>query len=265
MANEIEKTKSAAAHWFKWLVVGILGMFALFLIFVAFIVWQFSPLVTNDEDKVHVKILGGLINIDGQNAKGLTGNTPASGNVHLEEIWSGSETLQTPNRPAIADHTFVFDFASGNLTLSPAPDQDLRWNCQSSVGPAPAVTRSNGEIRLSAGHIPQMHCKMLIPKGISIHFRGTNGEVVLKNLSNAVDGQLTNGHISFTPAAESTYRFATKVDNGVLSPFPTELGKLLVNLKVGNGTLVYTESSPNSGNFEDAPGSIDQNPKSPSE
>ncbi len=238
------KPKSSSGHWFKWAVIGILGMFAIFFIFIAFLIWKFSPLITMDEDKAQVKILGGLINLDGEDGKFLIGSTPFSGSFQLGERWSGSEKIRSADSDKKnSDKNFVFDFANGSLLLRKSAGEEITWNCKSSGGPAPSIERSNGEVRLSAANIPNLRCEILVPANLPVRFRGINGKVRLHDFSAPVDGQLTNGTISFYPAIEASYTFDTKVDNGVLGPFPNSAGATAIRLKVGNGKIDYKDKS----------------------
>ncbi len=231
--------KVGAGSWLKWLVIGFLGFFGLILLFAGFVIWQFSPLVKVDGANESLKLLGGLITIDGNEENIFVGNRPLKFRQGQKSIWSGSERVNFKTT-----EEFVFDFSNGKVNFNLSDSEVLTWNCRSAFGQAPNIQQKEKQLLLSTKDLMEVKCNIDVPKKLKIQFAGINGKVKVTAPQFSVRGELTNGEIIFVPRPSQNYDFANTVGNGVIGEFPKSTsGGAKVELKVGNGKIVFDKNT----------------------
>lgn len=63
MERGLKPGRAPRGNMAKWLTIGFLGTLGMVVLFVTIVLWRFTPIISVDETKGEVKILGGAIHI----------------------------------------------------------------------------------------------------------------------------------------------------------------------------------------------------------
>jgi hypothetical protein len=223
--------KASKSPMLKWLTIGFLGTLAILALLIVFFVTRFTPLISVDEGKGHVQILGGMININGDDG-GLS-----LGGAGRE--FSGSRRLD----PAAVE-TLEVRFANGKLEVTGDVSDTLRWDCKG----APFTKTDDDKVDvkidgktalLDLGANNIVRCDLGVPLGIALKLDGGNGKVALVRPQAPVAIEMANGEVAIEPDPAKTYRYDLHVTNGKTGDFPSsdDPSALPVSVRLGNGNI----------------------------
>ncbi len=214
----------------KWLVVGCLGTFALFLIFVGALVWKFHPLLQVDEKNDHVKMFGGLIDIDGKKNLSVA-------RYNFGDGWA-KKFVGKADLPA--DGKLVIQFSNGNLSFDSAEGNSIDWDCKASGNAAtPEWTKSDAGFKFDLSGFSGVNCKLSIPKSAHLKLTGANGKIALDEPHFELDADLSNGQVTIDPDEDQAYHYALSVGNGNVDNFVSsdKSDALALKVRLQNGSI----------------------------
>jgi hypothetical protein len=187
----------------KWIVIGFLGTMALGLAAVVALVMFLSPMIKVDGNKEKVSMLGGLVEVDGDN-------------IHIGTklvTFKGGYAASGKEKP------LSLQFANGRMELANSKDGSFHWECKGTGilhgGHEPQV--KEGALDLS--DLDSARCSLEVPKAGAISVSGLNGKIDLNepNFSATID--LTNGKVGIEPDEKARYRFDLAVTAGKIDSF----------------------------------------------
>ena len=224
----------------KWLVIGFLGTLAMFLIFSAYLIGHFGSILQVDGKNGRVKVLGGLIDIDGGHRLSISSPT----NQKKDEF-AGSETM-----PATA--TATVHFANGKMRIETTDDDRFSWSCHSKSALRPvakhvaAETSDKGnDLNLDLTAITDPDCVIRLPVNTKFAISAVNGLIEIEEPKFSVDANLVNGQYHFEEDSDTEYRFDVAVTTGTADAFVSSEAPTAKNIKLKLVTGVITNENPN--------------------
>jgi hypothetical protein len=226
----------------KWLVVGFLGTFALLLVFAGAVLYRFSPLIKVD-NKDHVTLLGGAIDIDGAEIKGGHGSWSFS---------SGSGGFggghQVTGRAAVLaeNGSLLIQAKNGKIHVQNSDDASLRWDCRIDKGkPDPAVHYQEKAMVLDLTYASGILCDLFVPAKHALKLQMENGKIFVEKPKYGLDVSLTNGKILIQPDPALAYRYDVRVERGVTDEFTSSrrADAIFIKAFVENGQMGLYEDS----------------------
>lgn len=231
---ERHPTKPPISPVAKWLIIGFLGTMAMFFLFLGFLFFRFSPIVKLDSEKEQLTILGGLIQIDGQEGKVVIGGEvlPGSGNQLTSE---GTITVQQGQSIAVL-------FSQGRLEITTSDEADkFHWECRTSGAGStpPAPQTAAGEVRLDLKKMPWARCELAIPEKANLRIDGSNGKIEATELKYNLAVELANGKVILGPEPGRAYRYDLAVSHGKLARFDSSNtpNALKIRVRLDNGKI----------------------------
>lgn len=200
----------------KWLVIGFLGTVGLFLLFILILVFKFSPLISVNEESEQVRILGGLVDIDG--AKGHISIGDGSGNLNF----SFGETKERLTVEGVK--TVEMNFVNGDLDVEFSSTQtDFSYSCE-------YAGKTRGEFKfekqsdvIKATAVPSLgvDCDLTIPQGVGLILQGQNADVDIQlNPQDQynIKAEVSVGHMNTPPPSHPQgVPVEVRVSNGEIS------------------------------------------------
>lgn len=220
----------------KWLTIGFLGTFSIIVLSIGVLIWKFTPIIHVDDTTGRVVLLGGLIDIKGDEG----GNGTHGGfRLHLSEdsvSFDGSKAISKTTTDLIS-----IPFTNGKLELSSATDGQLHWECKiNKDDEKKANIRVSGrQLILDLQHTRGAKCDIQIPEGTKVALSGSNGKIDLNQLKCDLNVSVGNGNIEFKPASGTEYDVTTTVQNGSADTYKNSSSPNAhkVDLAVHNGRI----------------------------
>jgi hypothetical protein len=187
----------------KWIFITaissmLIGMLALWLF-----VSQFFPLISIDEKKGKVLILGGAIDINMEQGTSVVGHTYQS-NLTSQHTFNGSQeiTTQTELDLSIAQALFKIKNHAANK---------LEWECKVQMTPEQNyIQLSKDKITLDLKNLGAVECDLLVPKSVNINFDMELGQLQLEQIQNKISASLSKGIITFSPIPSRSYHLSAR-------------------------------------------------------
>jgi hypothetical protein len=227
----LSPVKSARGPIMKWLVIGVLGSMGLFIIGVMILASFFTPLIKVDERAGHVKILGGLIDIQEKEVKMKVGK---------DSISITNETQQSDGEIVVGNEvkTVMVSFDNGEIDVKSSEDGKLNWSCKvSGQGHAIPAKEENETLILDYSGTKGVRCNLDLPAGIHLKLTGKNGKISLDEPGGPVEINLTNGEVGLGLDSRLAYRVETSITHGNVDDFPkspkTEAIQVQINMVNG--------------------------------
>jgi len=231
--------KPSKSPMVKWLTIGFLGTFGMICVTTIILVYSFTPLISVDEEKERVILLGGVIDVDGQE-----GNVKI-GPIHVKEDkanqkFKGSMPLDPERTKSVK-----VSFSNGIFEVSPSLGKEIRWDCK--VGNSTAkdfINDKAGIFTFDFGGIDKVKCELEIPNNIKFDLSGSNGKLDLENPQADTSISLTNGKIHIDPDKTKKYKYEMKVTNGSVANFVSSEDKdaIQIRVKMANGKITTEDN-----------------------
>ncbi|OFZ20890.1 MAG: hypothetical protein A2X94_05120 [Bdellovibrionales bacterium GWB1_55_8] len=205
----------------KWLVMGFLGTLALFLFFAGTLMWKFSPLLQVDEKNERVRILGGLIDVDGKAGQAKIGSSTLSGSFELDADWSDSESVRFEGTNPVDPTKRAIDvrFTNGKFEVKTSETEKFGWDCRSKAKGETRPRLEAGVLLFDFSGMKGVRCDLSVPREASLLLKGTNGNLEINEPEFHLDARLVNGNIEIAPADDEHYRVDLSVVNGSSDSF----------------------------------------------
>jgi len=238
MEKGLKPMKPGKSPTIKWLTIGFLGTLGIFFLFVTILIWKFTPIIKIDGANERISILGGLIDIDGNDGK-----FNVDGKINIEgkkRSFKGSKDIAGSSIKIVK-----VTFLNANLKIYSSKSNQLTWDCKlSEEKESKNVSEIGEEFILSFNNTKTAKCDVYVPATVSLKLEGGNGKIDFEKISFAVDANVVNGDISFTPEAAQKYKFETEIVNGSVNGLNSSPVKdaLLIKIKIINGKVAGNES-----------------------
>lgn len=227
--------KAPKSPMLKWLTIGFLGTLTIVVAAGIFVIFYFTPLIQVDESQGSVKILGGLISIDGE-----------PGNDSIDIDWSSSGRSFSGSRVLnVADIDSIdIQFTNGKFDVHGTTSDTMTWTCKamsSSTAAAPApdvlIQGRTAALDLKAGLASK--CEIGLPNGIAARFEGANGKVFLDHPQAPTEIKMSNGKVEIEPDPGRLYLYDLKVTNGDVDDFASsdDPAALKIAVSMDNGRI----------------------------
>lgn len=231
MERGLKPNRPAKHPIVKWITIGFLGTFGITAFIFLVLIWKFSPLVKVDEEKGHVQILGGLIDVNEKQGKVKIGNDFVVNSFESE--YEGEHAKSKVNELKI-------HFTNGELQIFKSEDEEVKYKCKTfgkTDGARPSVLDRRLTIELSK--TTAVECDLMIPKDVSVQVEGTNGDINVKHINSNLSINLMNGKIKFKPDENASYKFKSSILNGKSDEFKSsdEKSAYSINFNIVNGVI----------------------------
>ncbi len=231
MERGLKPVKAPRSPIVKWLTVGFLGTFGICAATLLLLVWKFSPLISIDENEERVRILGGLIDING-----------SEGNISIDGLSFNTNTLKISGEKEIktADIVFLHKFSNAKVQVAPSSDKLLHWACEvNGTGHDTALKEEEKALVLDLTSAEGSKCTLEVPDGLKLAIEGGNGKITLEKPSAEVNIQISNGKISMKPDNAREYRYDLKVVNGKIDGFDSSTSEKAIPIRMSmtNGKI----------------------------
>lgn len=214
----------------KWLIIGFLGTLGIIAVFVAIIIWRFTPLVHVDEEKGQVKIMGGMINVNG-NSETLKNLKINKGVNDFTEQFSGERKIDE-------ELTKIFlKFSNTSLKIKPSEGKNLQYECETNG--TPRVSENKEELIFNFKSLAMADCLFFIPADIDIEVNASNGKFNFYELQNNLIFEGANGRVKFKPHEQIGYDYDVLLRNGKRDAFQNSKGSKTYKVKISliNGRI----------------------------
>jgi hypothetical protein len=231
----LKPVKPAKRSIIKWLVIGFLGTFGLILTFVLVLIFKFSPLIQVDDNKEHVTLLGGLIEVNGKSGDVRIGQSKFTDNG--DGNFRGFEVVT----PEEVSEIFI-PFTNAKFILENSDDQSFQWDCKTK-GSGPALTNppkpENKVLKIDLQNTFSAKCDFKIPAKMAVKITGNNLKMDVQRPHYHLDLDAQNGKVELSPDTEQKYHFNMKVKNGKLDTFDStnKAGALQISISLINGII----------------------------
>jgi hypothetical protein len=212
----------------KWLVIGLLGTFGFVLILLGALFWKFSPLIHVDGKHDHVKILGGLIDVDGELGDFGGASYSFSGRMDVDQ----------------AHRKINISFSNGKLSLRSDDRPAMTWDCRTEDREArPKPMADKDSIGFDMAVVRGVRCELTLPKGAQVSLDGKNGKVMVDQPLFNLDLRLMNGKLTLNPVEGEAYRYDLSVINGKIDDFSSseDPKALSIKARLTNGKISREE------------------------
>ncbi len=217
----------------KRVAIFVVGFFAILFMAISILISKVTPLISIDNEKERVYLLGGLIdiaagpdsfNIDPQGAVLAISKQVGSGAVDVE-----GRTIQVL-------------FTSANIKMSPSRDNMFRWRCEFSTnGVLPPMQGrvENNAYLMDWSEFKNMTCKIEVPES-KIALKGVSGNLRISSPQEEISIHLKNGHIKIAPDPEKNYIYNLSMGRGFVDKFTSskESSVIEISVTMENGTIL---------------------------
>jgi hypothetical protein len=226
----LKPAKTSKRSVVKWLVIGGLGMFGLSCFFVLALIWHFSPLISVDEKSDQVKLLGGMVDVNGDQVKIKVGGMTFDG----DDEGQGGKFMGAQSVPQ--GSKVNLNFNSGKFRITGSNDRMLKWDCKA----APIINTPERGVQGSYDfNFTHAKCDVVVPAGVSVTASGTNGKIDVEKLKSNLSVRLANGSIGFRPDSSVKYKYSFDVLNGARDNFESsdDPGAYKIEISMTNGKI----------------------------
>jgi hypothetical protein len=219
----------------KWLSIGLLGSVAAFVILVIFLVSFFSPLIDVNEKENSVKILGGLIHVDGAKS-----SVDLAGTAIRQ--YEGSLTF------GAATKSLDVDFSNGEINIYASQNNEFKWNCKVVGGAGEAIeagkdgpTQENDRAFFDFSEANSAKCDLWLPANLALNIDGANGQLSINEPRAKVHLQLDNGDVRIQPVKNLEYAYDFRLVNGSVEPYKSSASPnaIQISAELTNGKISF--------------------------
>ena len=233
MERGMKPTKPPISPIVKWLVIGFLGTVAMCLVFAGVLAFKFSPLFKVDGNTESISLLGGLIQISGDEGSIRVGNSFIRGGgqgTAFDGVWEAKGKKES----------FTIKFGNGQWELNNSTDPKLSWQCRGGdlkIPPQP-VAEGKGML-LDMSQITGVKCELSVPEKQDVRLEGINGRIEVNEPHYDFELDLKNGKVDLAPDAKTNYRYGLSVMNGKMASFESssEPGSFAITVHMINGVI----------------------------
>lgn len=235
----LKPNRQSRAPIIKWLTIGFLGTFGIICGVFILLVWKFSPLIAVDEKQDRVRILGGLIDING-----AEGQFKFSFDDGFSKHQFNAEEFVGAKKLAKETKEIQVPFSNGKLKISPSTDGQVHWKCKMIGANGQGVTtESHGIFKLDLQKSGGAKCDIELPAIKSV-IQGANGKVALLKPQSAIEVVIFNGKVEIAEDKTKNYKFDLQVTNGSRGNFVSSPASDAIPIKVAisNGKIDREEA-----------------------
>lgn len=204
-----------------------------FLLLVFIFWWKFTPIYSNDNNRV--QILGGLIDIDNQLGQVKVGDNYEFSDSQFKNVFEGSYEV-----PEEVEDVIV-GFERGQMQITYTPDQRISWNCKVTDEPSDRFIKQDKEaLEIDLRGPKGMDCIFKMPSKLKYTINGDAGKVDLVAPANDTFVQLGSGLVEVAPDSELSYRYDVKVGQGQVQgdfDMASKEGGIEIKVDVGTGNV----------------------------
>lgn len=233
-----KKKEKKKMSFLRWLLLVFFGSQVLFIIGIIILAIKFTPIIKVDEEKNHVTLLGGLIDINGQ-----------SGRIKIFDQYQFVEN--TFSNEFIGDFELTSDidevllnFSEGIYRFRNSKDQKVYWSCKLESLPTDEIVQfETGTLSLNLKKY-QGSCDIEIPLDSKLTISGKNGQVILDKPQYDLFTELENGTIKMITNRGIGYKFDVTVDNGISRQdlrSSSDPNAYEINIQLENGSFFIEE------------------------
>jgi len=231
----LKPTKPPISPIVKWIVIGFMGSFAMVLIFIGVVISHFTPLLQVDDNKDHVSLFGGLIEVNGNHGKfrikGI--NNDFVGNT----IEGTAEVLP--------DQKISIKFGNGKFDVINSNSTKFSWNCVTHDPTLKAFNPPSNpkDLALDFSDLLEVKCELSVPSQAKIFLSGSNGKLEISQPHFDLNVEMGNGKIDFQPDASHLYNYKLSVKNGKTDEFISsdDPKAHAIIMEITNGKISRTE------------------------
>ncbi len=216
----VPRSRTPSGAFFKWATIGALGFIGILTLGAAILVTRLFPLVKLDKGENRVKILGGMIDIEGSRlARGIGANFEDS---DLRLNFGGRDSRMSRKFEAALPgpvNSVVFTAGSAELEVESGSGRDVKYKCGTRGGPdaAPAFEVSpEKELAMDLSAYDSAKCEIELPPFTAVKVDIADGDVKLEEMRNPVTAKLGNGRIVFEKHLAARYDMKAGVVNGAV-------------------------------------------------
>jgi hypothetical protein len=222
----LKPSKPPKRPMLQWLVIGAVSTFALVLLFVTIMVLKFTPLIEVNEKEERVRLLGGLIDVNGTSGTLKMGESLLNFDEGGHEF-SGERLLKKSGLIEIP-------FSNGKVELQTSDSQQVSWKCKSfGLGHEQTkITDDGPALVLDFSGVKGVKCNIRVPAESRVSIRGSNGKVSVEEPKYHLDLKLDNGSVDIEPKSDTEYAYVTKVVNGHIDQFESSAAKTAYKISV---------------------------------
>jgi hypothetical protein len=215
----------------KWITIGFLGTLGLGVFLILALVYRFTPLISVDESKGRVQLLGGTIDINENMLEGL----------HIEGVSVSDNTKKIQGEQVISPKTKEINvtFLNGKMEITPTDGNKIYWECKIAGGDA-KIENKNTQFIFDVSSAAGTKCSLRVPKFAGkLVVKGGNGKLELDRLQNATEASLAMGKIDVRPDRQLEYRYDAHVGVGKVETLRSSSSAkaLPIALHVGTGKI----------------------------
>jgi hypothetical protein len=217
----------------KWLTIGFLGTLSISVSLLALVLWKFTPIISVDNEKDRVVILGGLIDIHGKSKKSHFGSGLDVRGKENETNIDGSKEIGK------SVQQILVSFNNGIFKITSEKQNEIKWQCQGTGQDIPILSEYQETLKLAFDKMEGAVCHIQLPSNIKLDIQGVNGQIEIFKPKSGVDVQLENGKIHFEPDSQLKYKYQIQVENGYAESFFSSDSKdaISVKLNLKNGSI----------------------------
>jgi hypothetical protein len=183
----------------KWIFITTISSMLIGIISLWLFVSKFFPLISIDEKKGKVLILGGTIDINMEQGTSIVGHTYQS-NLTSQHTFNGTQEITTQKQLEILIAQAVFKIKNH-------AQNKIEWECKVQKSPEQNYIQLNQDkISLNLAQLGALECDLLIPSNIVVKLDMQLGQLQFEQIQNMVSAQLTKGIITFAPHPTSSYQ-----------------------------------------------------------
>ncbi|MBS1983662.1 MAG: hypothetical protein JST16_05770 [Bdellovibrionales bacterium] len=229
--------KKPFIRFLKWSLLTLGSITLLILLGSAVLLYKFSPILQIDSDTDQIKVLNGLVEIDGQRGRVKIGDLNIDGRHLPQENFDGNRTID-PKKIK----NFVLDFTNGKIQINSTATNQISWKCKTGKDSSRVLEEST-QITLKIDAMGAK-CEITIPKALTVTARGLNGKVQLEQMASAVNLNLINGKVLIQPDTKLKYKYnlevgTGKIDSAIASA--SDQTGIPITVHLTNGTVHFSE------------------------
>lgn len=210
----------------KWVTIGFLGTFAMGIVLLIVLLTFFSPLIDVDEKAGRVRILGGLIKVDGDVSESSTISFGDGGQIVESEY-----TISN-------DKAFRLVFSDGKVKIKNSDNAQITWRCELSDYVKPSEREEAGLFELDLSQSGGANCDVFIPALSNFEIQGSSGKIEMDDPKNETNIVLMNGKVELDLEDQKDYEFDLRLARGVTKGFPPSVpGGLKIIVNLSNGVI----------------------------
>lgn len=228
--------KASKSPMIKWLTIGFLGTFGISCLMLLILIWNFSPLIYVDEKNERVQLLGGMIDVDGNEGRVKVGSSYVQS--------KGKKFKGALPVKMIETKEIKIQFDNGKMDIGMSADEQLRWECKlTHIDEKTFINKDKEVLLINLKDIDDVNCDLELPKGIKAVINGANGKLDLSKPLSEIEIEMANGKVDIEPEASAKYKYDLKIKNGLMDEFVSSNDKdaILVKVNLVNGAIKLTE------------------------